>query len=45
MNGHAPPTKQVDLVALGLAKPKPVLGLRPLGAQPKKEEGEDQQVA
>jgi hypothetical protein len=38
MNGHAPPTKKVDLVALGLTKPKPTLGLLPLRAQPKKEE-------
>jgi hypothetical protein len=40
MNGHAPPTKKVDLVALGLAKPKPTLGLLPLGAQPKKADEE-----
>jgi hypothetical protein len=41
MNGHGPdPNKKVDLVALGLAKPKPTLGLRPLGAQAKKEGSE-----
>jgi hypothetical protein len=42
MNGHAPPdpNKKVDLVALGLVKPKPTLGLLPLPAQPNKKEEE-----
>jgi hypothetical protein len=42
INGHAPPdpNKKVDLVALGLVKPKPTLGLLPLPAQPKKKEEE-----
>jgi hypothetical protein len=44
MNGHAPPSKKVDLVALGLAKPKPTLGLRPLGAQSANTKDEEQQI-
>jgi hypothetical protein len=45
LNGHVPdPNKKVDLVALGLAKPKPTLGLRPLGAGPKKEGETEQQI-
>ena len=45
MNGHAPDTnKKVDLVALGLAKPKSTLGLLPIGVQPARKD-EDQQVA
>jgi hypothetical protein len=45
MNGRAPPTKKVDLVKLGLAKPKPTLGLLPLRAQPVKKEGEGSAVS
>jgi hypothetical protein len=37
INGRVPPTKKVDLVKLGLVKPKPTLGLRPLNVEVKKE--------
>jgi hypothetical protein len=36
INGIKPgQSKKIDLVALGLVKPKPLLALRPIGAQPK----------
>jgi len=45
VNGHSVHTKKkFDVVARGLVKPKPQFGLLPVRAQPKKEEGEDQQV-